>query len=377
MKKHQLNIQKFQSNKFDLTKTTEQIKLSEVYNYSNSSEISHTKLFVAHFNKIPNYLCEIDINCKKAHTWFVENYEKEIVDVYYNKRYFKKHKNAAYEDVFYFLFEDLIVNFDMNQSVIRFLFRQTDVSKVDKIVSELKQFKQKRKKFKPQISLLVQTRNGIEINTLKIPKPTLEIGDNYNDDFIPVHDIILKRLSKKNNKGLVLLHGKPGTGKTSYIRYLITRLKKNVIFLPPSMATALTNPELIPTLIENPNSIFVIEDAENIILEREHGSNSAVSALLNISDGLLSDCLNIQIICSFNTDVSKIDSALLRKGRLIAKYDFQDLNIEKANILSKKLGFETEFKASMPLSMIYNQDEKNIHQPRRLTSIGFQTRNAG
>ena len=376
MKKVELNLQKFQTNKFDLTQTTEKIKLSEVFRLNNATEICHSKLFVAHFNKIPNYLCEIDINCKKAHIWFVENYEKDIADVYYNKRYFRNNKNAEYEDIFYFLFEDLIVNFDMNQSIIRLLFRRTAISKIDSIVSELKKFK-KRKKTKPQISLLVHTRAGIEITSLKIPKPTLEISDNYNDDFIPVHDIILKRLSKKNNKGLVLLHGKPGTGKTSYIRYLITRLKKNVIFLPPSMATALTNPELIPTLIDNPNSIFVIEDAENIILEREHGSNSAVSALLNISDGLLSDCLNIQIICSFNTDVSKIDSALLRKGRLIARYDFQDLNIEKANILSKKLGFETEFKASMPLSMIYNQDEKNIHQPRRLTSIGFQTRNAG
>ncbi len=82
-------------------------------------------------------------------------------------------------------------------------------------------------------------------------------------------------------------------------------------------------------------------------------------------------------MCSFNTDVSKIDSALLRKGRLIARYDFQDLNLEKANKLSKKLGFETEFESAMPLSMIYNQEEKNFHQPRKLTSIGFQTRNVG
>ena len=87
---------------------------------------------------------------------------------------------------------------------------------------------------------------------------------------------------------------------------------------------------MIPIFIENPDSIFVIEDAENIVLDRERNGNSSVSALLNISDGLLSDCLNIQIICSFNTDVSKIDNALLRKGRLIAKYDFQDLEVEKA-----------------------------------------------
>jgi len=56
--------------------------------------------------------------------------------------------------------------------------------------------------------------------------------------------------------------------------------------------------------------------------------------LLNISDGLLYDCLNIQIICSFNIDIIKVDSALLRKGRLIAKYEFKELEVAKAQALS-------------------------------------------
>ena len=370
MKNKELDIHKFQTDSFDLNKTTNKISLQEVYKSNNASEISHTKLFVAHFNKIPNYFVEIDINCKKAHNWFTENYKKEIVDVYYNKRYFHKNKNAEYEDVFYFLFEDLIVYFDMQQLTVRLLFKQTDILKVNRIVEGIKKFKT-RINFKPKISLLVNSRNGLDLEDLTITKPTLDLKENYNDDFQPIHDIILKRLNKKKDKGLVLLHGKPGTGKTSYIRYLITKLKKKVIFLPPDMATALTNPNLIPIFIENPDSIFVIEDAENIVIDRERNGNSSVSALLNISDGLLSDCLNIQIICSFNTDVSKIDNALLRKGRLIAKYDFQDLEVEKTNQLSKKLGFDTDFNSPMPLSMIYNQDEKDFYKQRKLKAIGF------
>ena len=108
------------------------------------------------------------------------------------------------------------------------------------------------------------------------------------------------------------------------------------------MANALTNPDLLSILIDNPNSIFVIEDAENIVIDREQNGSSPVSALLNISDGLLSDCLNIQIICSFNTDLSKVDSALMRKGRLIAKYEFKTLEVTKAQQLSDKLGFKTK-----------------------------------
>src|ERR1019366_2105992 len=252
------------------------------------------------------------------------------------------------------------------------LFRKTEISKVETVISEIKKFKKKRK-HNSQFYLLISTIEGIGTKKMQFSKPKLNIEDSYNDDFKEIHQTIFKRLSKKNDKGLILLHGKPGTGKTSYIRYLISTLKKDIIFLPPNMASAITNPDLISVLIENPNSIFVIEDAENIVVDRERDGNSPVSALLNISDGLLSDCLNIQIICSFNTDISKVDSALMRKGRLIAKYEFKELEIEKANALSKKLGYNSNFNEPMTLTAIYNQEEKDFQQSKRNNPIGFKT----
>lgn len=356
------------TNTHDLSKTSANINLSNVFIRRNE-DINEMTLFMVHFNAIPNFINEIQIDCKKAILWFAEFYKNEIIDLYYNKRYYSNNKQAEYDDVFYFLYEDLIVDFDTQGSVVRFLFRKTDVSKIEKIIDRIKKFKEKKKHI-PVISLLVNTRSGLDVNSMEISRPRLRIADNYNDDFKEIHKIILKRLSKKNDKGLVLLHGKPGTGKTSYIRYLISSVKKNVIFLPLNMARAITNPELISVLIDNPNSIFVIEDAEDIIIDREQDGNSPVSALLNISDGLLSDCLNIQIICSFNTDVSKIDSALMRKGRLIAKYDFKELEVNKANKLSKKLGFDTVFDTPMTLTDIYNQEEIKYQQSRKI-KIGF------
>ena len=141
------------------------------------------------------------------------------------------------------------------------------------------------------------------------------------------------------------------------------------------MANAITNPDLISILIDHPNSIFVIEDAENIIIDREKNGHSPVSALLNISDGLLADCLNIQVICSFNTDISKVDNALLRKGRLIAKYEFKELEVQKAQSLSGKLGFVTAIACPMTLSAIYNQEEKDFQPIKRRNAMGFRSDN--
>jgi predicted AAA+ superfamily ATPase len=264
-----------------------------------------------------------------------------------------------------------MVDFDTNCSMVRFLFRKTEIAKVEQIINGIKKFRIKKARRKPEISLLVSTKRGMDTKSLSISKPRLKLEDNYNDDFKAVHQVIMKRLSRKNDKGHVLLHGKPGTGKTSYIRYLISSLRKNVIFLPPNMAGAITNPDLISILIDNPDSIFVIEDAENIVVDREKEGRSPVSALLNISDGLLSDCLNIQIICSFNTDISKVDSALMRKGRLIAKYEFKELEIMKSNALSKKLGFSKRFDTPMTLTAIYNQAEMEFSSVKRPGRIGF------
>jgi hypothetical protein len=367
-----INFKNFNPDGFEFEKTASKMNLSDVFAERKNSYLNEFTLFLAHFNAIPNFIHEINIDCKKANNWFIEIYKNEIKDLYFDKIYLNRSsKKAEYDDIFYILFEDLIVDFDINKSMVRFLFRKTAIEKVETVINGIQKFRQKKERKNPKISLLVSTTNGIDTKSLKIVKTRLNIDDNYNDDFKEVHRIILKRLSKKNDKGLVLLHGTPGTGKTSYIRYLISVLKKDVIFLPPNMAGAITNPDLISILIANPNCIFVIEDAENIVVDRENDGRSPVSALLNISDGLLADCLNIQVICSFNTDISKIDSALMRKGRLIAKYEFKELEIHKTQKLSDKLGFETEINNPMTLTAIYNQDEKDFYQVRKSTPIGF------
>ena len=357
---------------FEIAKTTSQINISDVFNRRQETYLNEFTLFLAYFNVIPNFIHEVDIDCKKANKWFFENYQSEIKDFCYTKMYADRSKKVELDDIFYFLYDDLIVYFDISASKVRFLFRKTDLAKVETLINHIHKFKKRKQKRKPEVLLLVNDVCGIETKNVQITKSKLSIVDNYNENFEETHAIIVKRLARKNDKGLVLLHGKPGTGKTAYIRYLIGLLQKNVIFLPPNMVNAITDPSFISILIKNPNSVFVIEDAENIIIDRENHASSSVSTLLNMTDGLLADCLNIQIICSFNIDISKIDAALMRKGRLIAKYEFKELEAEKAQKLSNKLGFHSIINEPMTLTSIYNQDEKDFEQNKKSNPIGFR-----
>ena len=225
--------------------------LSNVFNDSSCSYLNNFNLYLAYYRRIPNLFTEININCKLANKWFLLKFQLQIVDKYYNRIYLRRNKRQQEDDIFYFLYEDLMVHFDTNKSRVSFLFRKTSEKIVEDLSNFVKKFKLRKIRSLPQISVLVNTRMGIDLKSLDIQKPKLSIRDNYNDDFIEVHDVILKRLSQKNDKGIVLLHGKPGTGKTSYLRYLIATVKKNIILLPPDMAAVITNPDFMTTLIDN------------------------------------------------------------------------------------------------------------------------------
>jgi SpoVK/Ycf46/Vps4 family AAA+-type ATPase len=230
----------------------------------------------------------------------------------------------------------------------------------------------KRKHEENNIALVIQTPRGYSTTSFELPKQKLDIELNYGTKFKPVHEKIITHLNQKKGKGLVLLHGTPGTGKTHYLKYLASKIKdKKVMFIPPFLADFITSPEMTPFLIENSNSVLFIEDAERVITDRQTGGANGVSNILNITDGILSDILNIQIVATFNMDKAKIDSALLRKGRLIAEHKFDALPIEDTNRLLKELGKQTVSNKPMTLTEIYNVEEEEFKSEDKYSPIGF------
>ena len=327
-------------------------------------------LFLEKFGKIPNCIEQSSVDMSKFQKLFEEKYGSKIKSAYYKRRSFASHEVSKYDDVYLFLFRDTLCLLNYYQQEVSIFFNQTKTKKIEELHELLIKCVTPKEVSKPHINIMFQSSSGLSLERLEIKEATMDVQSHYNDDFKQVDAVIKKRLNKKEDKGIILLHGAPGTGKTTYIKHLISNVEKEVIFMPPNVAANLTDPSLMSLLLDYPNSILVIEDAENIITGRDSKEASPVSAILNLSDGILSDCLNMQIICSFNTDLKNVDKALLRKGRLIAKYEFGKLDTSKANALSEKLGFHNNFKEPQVLTDIYNQDEITMIEPLR-KAIGF------
>jgi ATP-dependent 26S proteasome regulatory subunit len=218
---------------------------------------------------------------------------------------------------------------------------------------------------KNTIYVVYQTQHGFE----KVPFPVktkssnTSIQENYNDDFQEINKRIIKKLNNKDKTGLFIFNGEPGTGKTQYVRYLTSVINRNIIFVPPDMVNIITDPSFIPFLLNNPNCVLIIEDAESALQERNNGGRSGnISNILNMTDGLLSDCVNISIIVTFNTDFRSLDKALLRKGRLLESYEFGKLSADKAQKLMNKLGHNVKVEKPMTLSDIYFYEETNSNE---------------
>jgi hypothetical protein len=227
------------------------------------------------------------------------------------------------------------------------------------------------KEVKAQVYMVIQGRHGLDLQSFDIDIPAMDIETNYGSEWKIKHELLLDNLQTKK-KGIVLLHGLPGTGKSMYIRHLISHMsdKRTVIYLPNQLINHITDPGFIPLMSEYSGSLLVIEDADEAIRSRKTGGG-IVDKLLNLADGILSDFLNMQIICTFNNDLSTIDDALLRKGRLILKHQFDKLSIESAQKLSDKLGFDVIIEDPMTLAEIYNQGDTLSETKETRNKIGF------
>ncbi len=201
-------------------------------------------------------------------------------------------------------------------------------------------------------------RTGREISRELVMLGTETILDehifslHYGNGSWEWHEDFIKRL-RGSSHGLSIFEGSPGTGKTSYLRHLMGVLKEThrFYFIPPATMGVLSNPDFIGFWAEQRRRyadmqfVVILEDSDAALMTRGADNREQVSAILNLSDGMLADFLRLQIICTINCKAADIDQALLRPGRLLCHRVFHRLDYSQASLLAEKMG-HTLLKAS-------------------------------
>ena len=209
---------------------------------------------------------------------------------------------------------------------------------------------------------------GSEFVPMQGAKPVAdeELPLLYGEGIVTWHAEFLEKFTTRNS-GITIMEGPPGCGKTSYIKGLIATLARShrFYFIPPHQVSILSEPEFIEFWSKERDKnrdrrlVLVIEDAEHALESRANDNRTLVSTLLNYSDGLLSEFLKMQIICTINCSSTRVDQALLRPGRLLARRTFGRLSMEESRPLAarvgKTIGRDIDLQVDYSLAEIFNE----------------------
>jgi hypothetical protein len=194
--------------------------------------------------------------------------------------------------------------------------------------------------------------HGVQYNCINVEKSRVQ---GVLPDLYPDIDIVsLNREFKNSKESLLFLTGKPGVGKTSFIRYMLNSYESNKLDNDfdeptprlPRIAYAkdmniMIESEFWSSLASNDFDLIVFDDLDFALSERKPGDNGFVNNLLSYSDGVLGN--TARVVITTNLDVKDIDNALLRPGRC---FDFLELHSLDAfhaiNIWTNILGMDPD-----------------------------------
>ena len=292
----------------------------------------------------------------------VIDYTKYIKELHKNCDLYREFYDSQNESAIVYFYKNSITYVYGDTTSVKEIIILSDHKPVEfkKFIKELVVNKSKDSTF----TYITRARNGDFNNViLKVNHNSNVSLDNYNDD-IPYDK--MKEFCNNDSSGLMLLSGPAGTGKTSLIKKLIYECKTPFILLSADTLMNIDSTDFMSFLIRRgSNSVLVLEDCDVILKSRDSGgSTNAVATLLNLSDGILGDALNLKFICTYNTDDFNIDPALVRKGRLKLRYKVDKLAANKVHKINPK------YNKTMTLAELYNEEDNDFNV-KKTSKIGF------
>jgi hypothetical protein len=176
-----------------------------------------------------------------------------------------------------------------------------------------------------------------------------------------------------SNSNILLLIGPPGTGKTTFIRGLLSHTNSSAyVTYDPSI---LEKDHMFAEFIGSDSSIMVLEDSDNFLKPRNDG-NTMMAKFLNLGDGLVTTKGKKLIFSTNLPSIRDVDEALTRPGRCFGILDFNGLTYDEAIELHKKLNLTSELKVKdkselYTLAEIFNNETVVEKKTQLKRSVGF------